>query len=655
MRTSIATVCLSGTLEEKLQAAATAGFDGVEIFEQDLIVSPSSPEVIAGLAAELGLSLDLYQPFRDFEGVEDELFAANLARAEAKFQLMKRLGMTTMLLCSNVATATVDDDQVVVDQLRRLGDLAERYGIDVAYEALAWGRFVSEYDRAWDLVKAADHPRIGTCLDSFHILSRDTDLSRIAEIPGEKIFFLQLADAPALSMDVLSWSRHHRVFPGEGSWDLTDFLARVAGTGYAGPVSLEVFNDSFRQADTQRTAVDGLRSLRWLEANVSAASGAKASAAGEAEAPGAGPESNRARLSLRPLPQVSEPRGIDYVELSTDDLGALTRQLHQLGFRFVGFHRTKPHVQLWRRGQARIVVTEPTSRHDESTAVTIDSTDPADEAAAVAADSPGSGTFLRGIGFAVDDADAAMERALLLSATEVPRDQAHDEEVLRGVFAPDGSEVFFGDGNGVDPQWTDEFGTVPDERQSAIDHINLAQPAHHYDEAVLFYTSLLALTALPSQDVPSPSGLVRSQVMSSADGAVRMPLNVSPDHSPNPLSRGAGSPAETYPEHVAIVCDDIFTAAMAAVARGLKFLAVPQNYYEDLAARFDLEPELLGRLREHNILYDRDDRGEFLHFYTSTIGSVFFETVERRGDYQGYGAPNAPVRLAAQHRRNTES
>lgn len=200
MRTSIATVCLSGTLEEKLQAAASAGFAGVEIFEQDLIVSPSSPESIAALAAELGLSLDLYQPFRDFEGVDEEQFAANSAWAEAKFQLMKRMGMTTILLCSNVGTATIDADEVVIDQLRRLGDLAEKYDVDVAYEALAWGRFVSEYDRAWDLVKAADHPRIGTCLDSFHILSRRTDLSRIAEIPGEKIFFLQLADAPALSM-----------------------------------------------------------------------------------------------------------------------------------------------------------------------------------------------------------------------------------------------------------------------------------------------------------------------------------------------------------------------------------------------------------------------------------------------------------------------
>jgi 4-hydroxyphenylpyruvate dioxygenase len=644
MRTSIATVCLSGTLEEKLRAAAAAGFDGVEIFEQDLTVSPDSPESIAARAAELGLSLDLFQPFRDFEGVSEEQFSANLKRAEAKFRLMGRLGMSTILLCSNVATATIDDDDVVVDQLRRLGDLAEKYGIDVAYEALAWGRFVSEYDRAWDLVKAADHPHIGTCLDSFHILSRGTDLSRITEIPGEKIFFLQLADAPALSMDVLSWSRHHRVFPGEGAWDLTDFLTRVASAGYAGPVSLEVFNDSFRQADTQRTAVDGLRSLRWLEAATAERMNAEHVSAGQigaAEAVTTDKDSGRveaaeARLDLQPLPQVDEPHGVDYVELSTDDLGALTRQIHQLGFRFVGFHRTKPHVQLWRRGQARIVVSESAEGSQNPHSV---------EAAEGQTSAVGAGTHLRGIGFAVADADAAMERAILLQAAEVPRDQAHDEEILRGVFAPDGSEVFFGNGTGVDPTWTEEFGNVPDDRRSAIDHVNLAQPAHHYDEAVLFYTSLLALHAQASSDVPSPSGLVRSQVMASSDGMIRMPLNLAPRSAESSLTGG-------YPEHVALACDDIFVAAATAVSRGLEFLPVPENYYEDLEARFDLDPELLGRLRENNILYDRDDAGEFLHFYTSTIGSVFFEMVERRNDYQGYGAPNAPVRLAAQHRRN---
>ncbi|MGO1358638.1 MAG: sugar phosphate isomerase/epimerase family protein, partial [Brevibacterium aurantiacum] len=155
MRTSIATVCLSGTLEEKLRAAARAGFDGVEIFEQDLVVSPDSPEAIAKLAADLGISLDLYQPFRDLEGVDEAQFQKNLKRAETKFQLMARLGIDTILLCSNVGTATISDDGVVVEQLRRLGDLADCHRVNIAYEALAWGRFVSEYDHAWDLVKAA--------------------------------------------------------------------------------------------------------------------------------------------------------------------------------------------------------------------------------------------------------------------------------------------------------------------------------------------------------------------------------------------------------------------------------------------------------------------------------------------------------------------
>jgi 4-hydroxyphenylpyruvate dioxygenase len=75
MRTSIATVCLSGTLDQKLVAAHDAGFDGVEIFEPDLVASPQSPEAIRARAERLGLSLDLYQPFRNFEGVGPEFVA----------------------------------------------------------------------------------------------------------------------------------------------------------------------------------------------------------------------------------------------------------------------------------------------------------------------------------------------------------------------------------------------------------------------------------------------------------------------------------------------------------------------------------------------------------------------------------------------------
>ena len=108
-------------------------------------------------------------------------------------------------------------------------------------------------------------PNLGTCLDSFHILSRGADPAGIRDIPGEKIFFLQLADAPQLVMDVLQWSRHYRCFPGQGGFDLAGFLGHVLAAGYDGPLSLEVFNDVFRQADPRRMAVDAMRSLLLLE------------------------------------------------------------------------------------------------------------------------------------------------------------------------------------------------------------------------------------------------------------------------------------------------------------------------------------------------------------------------------------------------------
>ncbi|WP_091605108.1 bifunctional sugar phosphate isomerase/epimerase/4-hydroxyphenylpyruvate dioxygenase family protein [Arthrobacter koreensis] len=605
MRTSIATVCLSGTLEDKLRACAAAGFDGVEIFEQDLVVSPSTPEQIRDLAQELGLTLDLYQPFRDFEGVEEDVLADNLRRAEAKFRLMNRLGIDTMLVCSNVATATIDDDAVAAAQLRRMGETAARYGVRLAYEALAWGRYVSDFEHAWRIVELADHPNVGTCLDSFHILSRRWNPEAIENIPAEKIFFVQLADAPELSMDVLYWSRHYRVFPGEGAFDLVTFMGHLVRSGYNGPVSLEIFNDVFRQAAEERTAVDAMRSLIRLAEQTSI----------HLQETGAG----ETAMELSTLPGVGEPLGFNFAEVKAGDPETIRTLLYQLGFTCQGTHRSKA-VELWTQNGARVIINSQNARGLE----------------------PG----ISAIGLDVPDALAAASRALQLKATAVPRRSQANEEVLQAVAAPDGTEIFLCEAESGGPGWIREFGSgapVPAAGPiTAVDHVNLSQPWQHFDEAVLFYESTLGLTPRPSVEVPSPMGLVRSQVMRSSDGAVRMALNIAPM-----VFDGSG-----YPQHVAFACSDLVALARTAVARGLQFLPVPGNYYEDLDARFGLDPEFLTVLKDLNLLYDRDADGEFLHFYTSTVGNVFFEVVERRPSYEGYGAPNAPVRLAAQYLAN---
>ncbi|WP_433383426.1 bifunctional sugar phosphate isomerase/epimerase/4-hydroxyphenylpyruvate dioxygenase family protein [Actinoplanes sp. CA-142083] len=588
MRRSIATVSLSGTLEEKLAAAAQVGFDGVEIFEADLLTSPLSPADIRRRCAGLGLSIDLYQPFRDFEGVPPERLAANLRRAARKFDVMADLGVRTMLVCSSVAPGTDGDDKLAAAQLRELAELARSRGMRVAYEALAWGRHVNDYRHAWEIVAAADHPALGVCLDSFHILSRGDDPEGIRAIPGDKIFFLQLADAPKLGMDVLQWSRHYRCFPGQGDFDLTAFVGHVLAAGYDGPLSLEVFNDVFRQADAERTATDALRSLIALHDDVAPP----------------------AKLD-----------GYAFVELGVDALGGevAERMLRGLGFARVARHRSKP-VHLWQQGEARILLNRARSTGDEAAIIAI--------------------------GVESEDPAASARRAEKLLAPAVPRRYGPGEADLTAVAAPDGTQVFFCGGGNVD--WLGDFDPLPDRQAgmgiTGVDQVSLSQPLHYFDEAVLFYRSVLGLRRHDPEDIPDPRGLVRARAMTSAGRRVRMLLHV-------PALGGSRLPETADFQHVAFACGDVFAAAAAMRDAGVPLLAIPDNYYADLAARVDLDADRIEVMRSHGILYDRTDDGELFHFYTAMLGRrVFFELVQRVKDYDGYGTPNTPVRMAAQYR-----
>jgi 3-dehydroshikimate dehydratase len=573
MRRSIATVCLSGTLDEKLAAAARAGFDGVELFEPDLVNSPLAPEEVRALAADLGLTIDLYQPFRDFEAVLEP----DWRRAEAKFEVMVQLGADTLLVCSNVSPDAIDDDDLAAQQLHALAERAAQHGLRIAYEALAWGRHVNEYDHAWRIVQAAGHPALGICLDSFHILSRGTDLDAIAGI--DKVFFLQLADAPHLSMDVLQWSRHYRCFPGQGAFDLADFVRRVLATGYEGPLSLEVFNDVFRQADPNRTAIDAMRSLLLLEDR---------------------------------LPASPALDGFAFVEIGVDAESALETEelLRTLGFGHVGPHRSKP-VQLWQHGDIRIVANHGAGDDDpEVVAVAVESADP----------------------------QASAERAEALHAPVLERRRGPDEADLAAIAAPDGTAVFF---CGPDRSWLHDFVALEPEPGNGvpidrIDHITLAQPFEAFDEAGLFYRSVLDLQPAASAEIAAPGGLVRSRAL--ANGPVRIVLNV-------PALAGTQR-GQAELQHVAFATGDALAAARAMRERGAPILPIPDNYYADLATRYELE--FLDELRELDVLYDRSESGELLHFYSALEGRLFFEVLERRGGYDGYGAVNSPVRMAAQ-------
>ena len=151
-------------------------------------------------------------------------------------------------------------------------------------------------------------------------------------------------------------------------------------------------------------------------------------------------------------------------------------------------------------------------------------------------------------------------------------------------------------------------------------------------------------------DVIDPAGVVRSQAVESEGGGFRLTLNGA-DNRQTLAGRFIAEQFGSSVQHLAFATDDIFATAARLKALGFAPLELSPNYYDDLEARFGLEPELADRLRAENILYDRDDRGEYFQLYAPTWGEGFiFEIVERRGPYAGYGAPNAPFRIAAQKR-----
>ena len=622
MQRSIATVSLSGTLPEKLEAIAAAGFDGVEIFENDLLYYDGSPREIKQMCADLGIAITLFQPFRDFEGCRRDRLARNLERAERKFDLMQELGTDLVLVCSNASADSVGEQQILIDDLHLLAERAGARGLRIGYEALAWGRHVNTYQQVWDIVRQADHPSLGVLLDSFHTLSLKGDPAVIAQIPGDKIFFVQMADAPILAMDVLEWSRHFRCFPGQGEFDLPGFLAPIIKSGYTGPLSLEIFNDGFRAAPPRANAADGLRSLLYLE------------------------EKTRDRLlqegqpvanldQLFAPPPASEYGGTEFLEFAVDEaLGAkLSGWLERLGFAKAGQHRSKS-VSLLRQGDINLILnSEPYSfAHSFFEA---------------------HGPSVCATAIRVKDSAKALERAVAYKGQPYRGLVGPNELELAAVREPDGSLIYLVDQeNGGQHLYDTDFnmlpGVVAKGGLQRIDHMAMALPADTLDSWVLFYKSLLDFAADDEVVLPDPYGLVKSRALRSRCSSIRLPLNISENRN-TAISHALSSYRGSGVHHIAFDCADIFAEVSRAKEAGVPLLDIPLNYYDDLAARFDFDDEFLSELAYYNVLYDRDAQGgELFHVYTEPFeGRFFFEVIQRKNGYVGYGAANVAVRLAA--------
>lgn len=617
MRTAIATVSISGALDAKLRAIAAAGFEGVEIFENDLLTyDGGTARDVGRMIRDLGLACTTFQPFRDFEGMPEPLRHRVFDRMERKFDVMEELGTDLLLVCSNVSPSALADRNRLIEDFQELGERAKARGLRVGYEALSWGRHVFDHRDAWSIVRDVNHPAIGLILDSFHSLARKVPIESLPDIDPAKIFLLQLADAPLLEMDPLSWSRHFRNLPGQGDLPVVAYVAALRARGFDGIWSLEIFNDRFRASPASTTAVDGMRSLRFLEDQVS-----------------------RKILPRQPapLPPSIACHGFEFIEFAAneEEVEPLSRLFAALGFSPMGRHRSKDVTRWNQHGINFVINSEP-----ESFARAYDSV---------------HGASVCALGISVDDVAGAMQRAQALSIGSFSQPVGPGELHIPCVRGVGGSLLYFMQSGEEQSVWNHEFISPVEQcssRDAGLLRVDYVAQTMQYEEMLswlLYYLALFDAVKTPQIEIADPLGLVYSQAVESRDRRFRITLNSSA--AAQTLSSrflqgfmGAGV------QHIALATNDILGSARRLREYGLETLPIPPNYYEDLQARFGLDEPVIEQLAAHNILYDRDGEGEFFQLYSRAFAKrFFFEIVERR-NYRAYGLANAAIRLAAQSR-----
>lgn len=623
-RLSVATTSVPGDLPGKLERVADAGFTGVEIHAPDLTGFAGTAKDIGHRAKELGLTIEALQPFHQFEGLSGRARQAAFARLDQKVKMACDLGAKTLLVGTTTHADATSDREAVVRDLGELARKAGEAGIRAALLALPWAQHTKTELDALDLVSAVDSPHLGLALNSFFSLADGSQAARLRGISGARVFHVQLSDAPALDFDISHLKSHFGLLPGQGGLNLESFVRIIARAGYAGPWSLARVSASATDS-RDSYARDGYRALVTLLDEV---------AQTEPAVPPPLPD----------LPKRVHATGFEFIEFAVDDdaKSDLTSTLSALAFRKERNHRSKS-VELWRQGAVNIVVNS--------------------ERKGFAADARAEhGPCVCDMGLRVRDASQTVKRALMLGAPSFSQPVGAGELDIPAIKGVGGSVVHFIDEKSdLHRVWDIEFDPVPKARapQPAglrrIDHVAQTMRYQEMQSWLTYYLSTFDMEKADVVDVIDPSGLIQSQALSSPEGEVRLNLNGAGERQTFAgafLSKGFGAGVQ----HIAFATDDIFETSDQLQSAGFRRLPIAANYYEDLAVRFDLEEERVERLKAGNILYDRDGAGEYFQIYSTAFwAGFFFEIVERRGGYDGYGARNAPIRLAAQMQHMKES
>jgi sugar phosphate isomerase/epimerase len=257
-------------LRARAEAVAAAGFTGIGFTINDL----DAARATYGLSQVRRMCEDLGLVHLEVELLEDWWTAGSRRRESDR----TRASLLTAAEVLEARQIKIGPDVEIVDgtvppladvahwasELHQLAVQAAEVGTRVALEPLPFSN-ITDFRLAAELVAAADHPAAGLVADIWHLERGPSTLTDLGQIPGDKVFAVELNDAPApQSTDLFHETINHRVLCGSGTFDVRGFVETLQGIGFAGPWGVEIISEAHRQRPLQEVLVDAHRTTMAL-------------------------------------------------------------------------------------------------------------------------------------------------------------------------------------------------------------------------------------------------------------------------------------------------------------------------------------------------------------------------------------------------------
>ena len=243
-------------LEEAADAYAAAGFRNVEPhlnLVKDWLDDGHTVDEARGLFESRGLRVVASSQLEVAGFGSPDARIANLRANADNVRIVRELGADKMIVGTDGPEQnSVEALDAIADATRKLAELTEDFGVDIAIE-FNWSPIVKSLQSAVRVVERADHPRVGVLFDTAHYHVTPSKLRDINERSVRSIKHVHLNDMPDRPAD-LTHRDDDRVLPGEGVLDLPKIIGTLEENGYDGFFSIEMFSQDLWRLPTKEAA-----------------------------------------------------------------------------------------------------------------------------------------------------------------------------------------------------------------------------------------------------------------------------------------------------------------------------------------------------------------------------------------------------------------